>query len=110
MESSFGMVGCIIGDGRTCVGLRERRVTDIVVTAGLRLVWRMCHADTPWSCWMKNDYLKGKHISEAQISLLDSGTWKWIYHSKRLYMTWQGNWGMDNIPISGTTLGSLKAS
>jgi len=43
MESSFGMVGCIIGDGRTCVGLRERRVTDIVVTAGLRLVWRMCH-------------------------------------------------------------------
>ena len=31
---------------------------------------------------MQNHYLKGKHISEAQSSLLDSGTGKWLIHSR----------------------------
>ena len=31
---------------------------------------------------MKGHYMKGKHIAEADSTLLDSGTWKWITGSK----------------------------
>ena len=31
---------------------------------------------------MQEHYSKGKQISEAQCTLLDSGTWKWIIQSK----------------------------
>ena len=35
---------------------------------------------------MQKRYLKGKHISEATFTLMDSGTWKWIIQSKEKAM------------------------
>ena len=62
-------------------GTRFRRVSNIVEIAGLRLVWRLCTSQTVWSSWMQTHYLKNHHIYEAQSSLLDFGTLKWIIQS-----------------------------
>jgi len=70
-----------------CMPKREggaglRRISDIVQAAGVSLVWRLCSTKTIWISWMHAQYIKGKHITEVDASLIDSGTWKWIVSSK----------------------------
>jgi len=59
-------------------GCGIRRLLDINQASGVRLAWRLCTSKSLWAQWMRIHYLHGNHISQAEATLLDSGTWKWI--------------------------------
>ena len=59
-------------------GVGIRNIKDINDTSGIRLVWRLYTSNALWSRWMRENYLKGIHLSQATVSVLISGTWKWV--------------------------------
>ena len=65
-------------------GLGIRRISDINMAYGIRLVWRICSVNSIWPNWMKVNYLKNSHLAQAKASITDSHTWKWICHARSL--------------------------
>lgn len=65
-------------------GLGIRRLEDLCTATGLKLVWRCCTTETIWAKWMKQHYVGDNHFWQAQVSLLDSGSWKFLLGSKDL--------------------------
>ena len=59
-------------------GVGIRRIKDINDASDIRLVWRLYTSSSLRSTWMKANYLKAAHFTEAKSSVLDFGTWKWI--------------------------------
>jgi len=58
-------------------GVDIRKLNDVNLASGVRLVWRLCTSDSLWAQWMKAHYLKGKHINQSAANVLDSGSWIW---------------------------------
>jgi hypothetical protein len=59
-------------------GLGLRRIQDMCVASGIKLIWRLLNSNSMWAYWMTTRYIKGSSFWESQGQLLDSGTWKWL--------------------------------
>lgn len=40
-------------------GFGIRRVKDMCIASGLKMIWRLHNSESLWACWMKHRYLKG---------------------------------------------------
>ena len=72
------------------------RIADINEAAGIRMFWRLCTTQNLWAGWMKDKYLWNGNWDTATVSLIDSGTWKFLMESKgKTFQNMQiGNFGI----------------
>ena len=68
-------------------GMGIRKLKDVNLAAGIRLVWRLCTSDSLWAQWMKAHHLQYKHINKTSSNVLDSGSRKWICNLKSYAFT-----------------------
>jgi hypothetical protein len=63
-------------------GIGLRKLADMSLAAGVKLLWRLGTSSCLWSKWMKEKYCAHARIWDIQYQLLHSGTFKFIINSK----------------------------
>jgi len=81
------------------------RIGDINSAAGIRLFWRVNTYHSFWARWMKERYLKNNSWNTATVSILDSGSRKFLMESREkalqsMHTDTQGSWEWNSGPFT----------